>query len=324
MKPLVYIPDTTKSTVQAANLFSSISCGMIILVFLIVWRAQFTVTAKTTLDLQKIQSSDTAKWLAKQIAKNDYVRRFISCLVVAETLKLEFRVNPETYKGLTLDAINDSLFEVASELAENPPPPGARILPDSAINDPSSLRFHRHGLLAKKIGILQSRAIYAPNDLVKNVSIANIDSSILCNAIEDLHTNLEVPVDPDFEEVLSSPNRQEKFNGYIQKTLFDSLPAYNQPKFYDGINVGTENNKLPLEFSENITRTSVNKDAQVDPTIPESLKESDSPLLKYILGQGSSENPKKKSQESAPSTPAKPPSKSMGGNNRQGGKNKRK
>lgn len=282
LKPQVFIPVLTKSIAKAANSILPASCGMIILVYLLIWRAQFSIVAKSTIDTQSIQKSDTAKWLAKQIARNPHVRSFLCSLIIADTLNLEFRIFSERYNDLSQEEILSELSSVNEKFTNSTPKPGVRILPVPAINSEDSLNTHRFGLLAQNIGILQARSIYEPNSLVKNVSISNMDLGSLANSLQDLHANLEIPVDPSFEEVLASPNRQEAFKIWLDKQLFEPLSAYNKAEFYDGINIGTSDNKLPLEQSDLIIRTSIDKSLSDETSIPNSLKNSDSPLFNIL------------------------------------------
>lgn len=301
LKPQVFVPVLTKSIAKAADAILPISCGLIVLVYLLIWRAQFATIAKSTMDVQSIQGSDTAKWLAKQIARNPLVRSLLCSLIIADTLNLEFRISPERYSSLNQEDILSELGQVNETFCKSTPKPGSRMLPVPAINSMDSLTTHRFGLLAQNIGILQARSIYEPNTLAKNVSISNIDLGSLADSLQDLHANLEIAVDPTFSEVLASPNRQEAFKNWLDKQLFEPLSAYNKAEFFDGINVGTSDNKLPLEQSSLITRTPIGKTLSDTESIPDSLKNSDSPLFNLLN--------KVKAAEKRNTSPKAPPTK---------------
>lgn len=281
LNPTIVIPGVDKITILAADKILPIETGLIITTFVLSWRAQFAATVKSALPTaEAIQATDTGKYLAKQIARFPEIRRVLASLIVAKTAALQVKVDT-SLKDKTAEEITVAMRLSAIQLADDPPPPGSRVLPAGAINDPHALRVHRSGSMAQLIGTLQSRPVYSPGDIVKNVSLPNFDLASLYTSMIALFQVLEIPVSPEIQAIFQSANFEHELNEFIVLNFFSKLPAHSQPVFHDEVRIGTKDNKLPLEQFDIIQRSQYTGETTAV-AIPQSLIDADSPLAKVI------------------------------------------
>lgn len=276
--PIVIVPDITKQKIKAAQEMNSMSIGLIITTVLIVHRAQLAAVLQK-MEKQEIQQLPSIKWNAKQIAKADQVRLFMARLVVAETLNHELN----TFKDLNINEAREKADSIAQELAATPPNPGIKILAPRAINA-NNLCSHRLALIARQVGTWQARPIYDPTSIVKNISITSLSGNDLGKLIVQMHQNLELDIDDTFDEAFKNSSSQEPHADALRAVIDEFLQSSddeNKLVFNDAINLGSENNKVPIEnLFPFLERTKPYENIEEVSLTPEQLT---SPLFNHAL-----------------------------------------
>lgn len=281
-KPILIIPNVNKQLIQAAEDIESTSVGIIILIILLAIRAQITsYLSQSQFDKQFIQQLASVKWNARLLAKLPIVRQLKACLSIAETSYFEL----SHLKNLGSEEQMEYIIDLAYELASSPPDPKAKTLNPRAINE-YNIKSHRLALMSRYTGIWQAQPLFNPDSLIRNISIATLTPEELGKLILELHTTLEIKVEPSFSRAILKAKEENNPNPLTQalKTVVDEQfsEEIDGPKiiFEDAITLDTPNNLLPLEtLFPFIVRTKANDSFLNESPIPSELLKS--PLLSY-------------------------------------------
>lgn len=282
----IFIPSLNKTKVQAVQTLDEsktvTSRGLLSLCYLLLLRAQIggLCNKKKLISLDKLPKLDTAKWAASAIAKNHYTYELVTLLAVGDSL--QYIIN--TGEGeVTADKIMEKAIQKWEEIKAERPTPGSRILSPSLINE-NNLNSHIYGTVLQYIGKWQAISLYDQAALLKGISIQTVDTENLSLIFHNLIENLDVPI----EENLSTLKNQVEFisNEFYPKELI----------LLDNIDLGTKDNKLPLEKHFNVKRIAPNK----TPNIKISEGEADNPLIKLLAQNLNPQKGNKKNSKKRP------------------------
>lgn len=264
----IFIPGINKSKILAVSLVdteNTIAESLLVLTFLLVLRAQLGAICnkKRIVSQDKIPRLESAKWAATQIAKNPLILNFTTLVAVADTLQFAVVANKIEVSADNIKLLVEDQWE---DLKNSKPEPGCRILPPTLINI-DNLKSHQQGLMLQNIGKWQAISLYDPSALVKGASLATLDIDNLVCAYKNLLENLGIP---EKENLIST----EDIISFISQNLYENGATFN-----DEIDLGLEDNKLPLEKSFDIKRITPLEMPELD--IPKN--DADNPLLKLLI-----------------------------------------
>lgn len=263
----IIIPLLNKTKIQAAQSLdfdNTISDGLAILCYLLLLRAQISMTLRAIkINHEKIPQLDSSKWSAGAIARTSEIRKLTTLLAVTDTLPYIFNLSGETLT--TAANLKKTALDELNSIRVDKPAPGCRVLPSNILNK-DNIRFHQFGLISQYIGKWQSMALHEPTLVVKDCSITTLDFGTYALIYLGLMENLELRIN----NCISTMQQLETF---IAEKL------YSEPiSFYDGVDLGTEDNKLPLERQFKVDRIG----SQEKPKIKISESDIDDPLIKLI------------------------------------------
>lgn len=263
----IFIPGINKTKIKAATILDKnniIAEGLLILVFLLLLRAQLgkICQSKSLLSQDKIPKLETAKWSSTNIAKNPSVYDFACLLAITDTIQY---LIPSGESNVSVKDIETIAIDKWNQIKAERPMPGCRILPASIITE-ENICNHQHGLVLQNIGKWQAISLYDTPSLVKGISPTSLDIDDFILIYKNLLENLDVSEHPEL-------SKKEMIIDFISNNLY-----YDGKSFYDEINFGLTENKLPLEKPFDVNRM-IPKEA---PKIKILEKDIENPLIKLL------------------------------------------
>jgi hypothetical protein len=274
------IPSINISALSILAKFMPIGVWIGYTALLLIWRVQVTTSLSPSFNkIEEIQTLDTQKNIATIMSNSLPTKSLLAANALGETLYLE---KDAISSGIDL---SDHLNNIVSELTTNPEggtlPPG-KVLPSKLLTS-ENVTSHRGGLINKTRGIIQTRGIYSPMEILQGIIPSNLRIQDSIPLIDSLYTAIDItPTLEDFKTVFPQINVETTENvtpGEITTQYFIADISSRNFVFNDGINLGTQNNLFPIEKSLNITRN-LPPSLSVDP-IPEDID----PLMKLVLTQ---------------------------------------
>lgn len=264
----IFIPSLNKTKMKAIQILDENNCiisrGLLTLCFLLLLRAQISNISekKKIISQEKLPLLDTAKWTATTISKNSNTYNLACLLAIGDSLQYLINTNEDE---ITAENIKEKAIQKWEEIKKQRPIPGSRILPPSLINS-NTLNPHIYGTVLQYIGKWQAISLYDQNTLLKGAPILIIDFEKLSLIFHNLMDNLEIPI----EEKLCCIENQIQF---IENELYST-----EVILLDNINLGLEDNKLPLEKNFKVKRIAPKENTN----IKLSERDSDNPLIKLL------------------------------------------
>lgn len=270
----IFIPGINKNKIQAALIIdkhNTIAESIMLLSFSLLLRAQFALICQKSklVGQDKIPQLETAKWLARIIARNPLIFSFTCLLAITDTL--QYIINISEGESVSVEKLTSESILKWDNLKSNRPESGCRILPNSLINE-KNMKTHQYGLVLQNVGKWQAISLYDHSTLLKGAKLLTLEIDNFIIIYKNLIRNLGIPE-------LEALESKEGIITSISKNLY-----CDEITFYDEINLGLEDNKLPLEKTFNIKRIS----PVASPKVNFSEDSSNNPLLKLIstsLGQ---------------------------------------
>lgn len=282
--PCIIIPLLSKNQIIAAESIEPTSPGLTILCVLLTHRAQLT-TILSKIDPKTIQQLPSIKWNAKQIARSPIISQLNCSIIIADTFNFEIK----KLRGLSKEEGMEHALQIKFDLQNSSPDPKAKILNLRAIND-SNIKTHRLALKARNIGTWQAQGIFGAQNIVKHVSLSQLNGETLGVLITNLHNSLGIELDPIFQAALNKAQEEKSTKPYteaLKASLNEHFISYNPDElkeivFEDAINIDFPNNITPIEeLFPSISRTKSNDNSLEMEQIPNELLNS--PLFAHAV-----------------------------------------
>lgn len=264
----IFIPGINKNKIQGVLVIdksNTMAESLLILLYLLLMRAQLGAicTKKRIISQDKIPRLESAKWAATLIAKNQLIFNFSTLVAVADTLLFTVTLNKIEVSVENIEVLAKDQWE---DLKSSKLEPGCRILPSSLIKN-ENLKSHQQGLILQNIGKWQAISLYDPSTLIRGISLANLEIDNFVFAYKNLLENLGIP---EKEKLISS----EDIISFISQNLYGNKVIFN-----DEIDLGLEDNKLPLEKPFDLKRIPPLEIPKLN--IPNN--DTENPLLKLLI-----------------------------------------
>jgi len=242
--------------------------GASLAAYIMLIKAQITVSTSHCLSPQEIQQLPSQKALSSALTNDTNIRIFAAAIAVSKTIGFEASKLTSFTDTTIPDPVNSGLqinisakenrekyiFSLINDLANNKAPRGCTVLPDREINA-NTLASHRYAIMASYFGHFQNKPIYEPHTLIKGYSLSSIKAD---DAIKAIYNTLDslglVDIRIENSEFLDNVKDLSQSQGFI-----DTI--YNEPIRFN------DENLLPLESALGYKR--------ITPEIPEVIECSD-------------------------------------------------
>lgn len=162
-------------------------CGLFVLCFSVVWRAQIAARAKaTSFPTTDIPKLETCRFIASAVMNNPI------CSIVPATNAVFSTIIWEGDALLPTNSISEKtaiIHESAKQVLSTKGP--SRVLSNNQITA-ETLPLHRRGLIAQSIGKIQNDPIYSTPTIVQGADIHNLDFPLFFSSFLELCQRLNI------------------------------------------------------------------------------------------------------------------------------------